>query len=149
MYSQLLDFSGAPKNEKYTTKRIIQEIHMDNETVVSKLDFDMDYLHIDKFGRVGEFKLTKTKFEKSSKKIFERHDESLTEIMVFEIPKNDFLNDNGIRLTFITEKGNHAIFGSFADLEKRKITGQTVVHFFNLVELTDPKGLEKILKNSR
>ena len=148
-YSELLKFTGIPKCDTYVTKRIIQEIRLANQTVVSKLDCNLGYIHIDKQGKCKEFNLGKSRFEKSSKKLFTRCDENLSEILGFGTSTSGFLKKDGIRLTFLTEKGNHSISGDLKELDKRKIIGQTITHFLNLLELTNPGGLEKLIKNSR
>lgn len=147
-YSELLNLSGITNCEKYTTKRIIQEVRLGNQTVVSKLDCDLVYLHIDKYGKGKEFNLIKSRYEKSSKKLFARCDENLTEILSLETPAGGFLKKNGIRVIFLTEKGNYSILGELKELDKRKIIGQTITHFLNLMELTNPGGIKKIIKNS-
>ncbi|PRX54606.1 hypothetical protein [Flagellimonas meridianipacifica] len=148
-YAELLMFTGVPNCDGYSTKRIIQEVHLENQTVVSKLDCDLGYIHINKQGRSKEFDLVKSRFEKSSKKLFARCDENLSEIVRFGTPTSSFLKKNGIRLTFLTEKGNYSISGDLKELDKRKIIGQTITHFLNLMELTNPGGIKKIIKNSK
>lgn len=142
-YAELLKFKGIPECANFSTKRILQEIHSQNESVVSKLDCDLAYLHIDKYGRVQKFDLAKTKFERSTKKLFERCDGNLPDIMALDIPNGKFINEDGVRLTFISDKGNFSITGTPMELDKQKIFGQTLTHFLNLVEMTNPKGFNK------
>lgn len=108
---------------------------MDNESVVAKLDNTLDYLYIDKYGIISEFDLSKTKFQRSTKKLFECCDDRQNEIMELGIAEKDFLMDNGVRLTFITGKGIFSTFGTFTEMEKTEILGRTIVHFANLVDL--------------
>lgn len=145
-YAELLKFEDIPEGTNYSTKSILQEIHSQNEIVVSKLDSDLSYLHIDKYGRVQKFDLEKTKLGRSTKKLFERCDENLSNIMGLDLPNGKFIYEDGVRLTFITDSGNYSITGKPMELAKQKIFGQTIAHFLNLVETTKPNGFNKKFK---
>ncbi|MCB0458700.1 MAG: hypothetical protein KDC74_01615 [Flavobacteriaceae bacterium] len=136
-YLELLKFTEIPNCEKYATKRILQEVHLGSQTVISLLDCNLNYLRINKYGRSKEFNLVKSRFEKSSKKLFERCDENLDKIMGFNKHDGCFFIDNGVRLTFITDKGNYSISDSPVNIIKQKIAGQAIAHFLNLMNLTD------------
>ncbi len=148
-YSDLLNHVKISCDEKYQVKRIIQEIRSANQFVVSSIDCDLTYIHIKKNGRISEFDLTNSKLENSTKSLFERCDNSIEEIENLNSPNGSYLDENGIRLTFVTSKTSFCISGELDQISKRKIFGQTISHFLNLVGLTDPIGFQKKLKNSR
>ena len=150
VYSELLKFTDTPVCSKYTTKRIIQEVRLGNQTVVSKLDGNLEYLHISKNGRIKEFDLTGTEFEKSSNKLFERCDNSLSDLVKLDPPRNHFLKSNGVRLIYLTANGIYSVTGNDPiEMTKPEITGQTISHFMNLIDLMNPNSLKQIMKNSR
>ena len=146
-YTEILTFSVISNFEKYSVKQIIHEVHLNNETVVATLDNTLEYLYINKYGKIRVWNLKNTRFKKSTDKLFKRCEENISQILKLGITENNFLIRNGVRLTFLTDKGNYSIFGGFDDMEKTKIFGQTIAHFSNLTWLINPKRYKKIMSN--
>jgi len=146
-YTDILKFKNLPENNKYNTKRIIQEIKQNNNTVVSVLDCDLNYIFINKYGLITEIEISKSRFVKSTKLHFERCNKSLSEIMELENAKKEFISKNGVRITFLTDNGNYSISGEFDELGKKKIIGQTISHFLGLTYLHNPKKYNRMMRN--
>jgi hypothetical protein len=145
-YAELIKFTELPKCEKFITKRIIQEIRQNDKIVVSALDCNLNYIFIDKYGRINEFIISENRFTKSTKLLFDRCNKSLSQIIELEAAEKEFLSTNGIRLTFLTDKGNFSLSGDLDDMAKRKITGQVIAHLSNLTYLHNPKKYDRLMK---
>ena len=146
-YNDILKFQTKSNSDKFIVNRIIQEARFNNQTVVSTLDNTMEFLFINKYGTIKTWNLKNTKFKNSTNKLFERCNKFSNQIIELGDTNNKFLNENGIRLTYLTDNGNFSVFGNYNDLMKTEIFAHTIVHHNNLTWIINPKRYDKILKN--
>tara|TARA_R110001632_G_scaffold83134_4_gene184236 strand:- start:3366 stop:3890 length:525 start_codon:yes stop_codon:yes gene_type:complete len=128
---------------------IIQEVGDGGACVASGIYRDNKYVHIEKGGKLTKFEIKNIpgfRFLNSKNKVFDLCLDNFDKILDFESGKQPFLNNRGIRVTFLTSYGVFSKEGQFEDFNNATFLGHTTTLFLNFIMAMNQNKVKDIIR---
>lgn len=147
-YNDILEYRVPDQIGEHKVQKIIQEMRQRNKFFVSQIDAGLNYTEINTKGEVRQLNIGKSKFSKAAKELFNYCDTNFADLEQYEKAKGEVLDKETIRLTYLTADGAFSICGNITELPKQIIPSKSIVLFGNLLTLTRPGHLKKVIERT-